>query len=251
MAHDVFISHSGRDLTTAFAVCSMLESEGIRCWSATRHPVLWGVGITTDIEKAIERARIMVLIFNANANASPQIRREVEWAVHNGVIILVFRVEEILPGESLENFLGNVQWLDAVTPPLEKHIEHLAATVKALLPPMSFLGRLRQQFSRGRRRARQESQLAIAALTRPEPRAAVPREVSVSTSRMRLIADWKLEHKGEPRSIELYQGDLSRLPPEHAVDLLVVSAFIDSYFPSNSHKKLPLPDSLLFMKSPQ
>ncbi|MGC2635779.1 MAG: TIR domain-containing protein [Acidobacteriaceae bacterium] len=49
---------------------------------------------------------------------------------------------------------------------------------------------------------------------------------------MRLLAEWKLEHKGSKRSIELYWGDLSWLPPEHAVDLLVVSAFPNDYIPT-------------------
>jgi hypothetical protein len=134
MAHDVFISHSAKDKATADAVCARLESEGIRCWIAPRD-VVPGMEWSKCIIEAIRGARIMVLVFTANANASPQIRREVERAVHRNVIILPFRVENIVPDESLEYFIGNVHWLDALTPPLEAHLSNLARTVKALVTP--------------------------------------------------------------------------------------------------------------------
>jgi hypothetical protein len=75
----------------------------------------------------------MVLVFTANANASPQIRREVERAVNHGVAILPLRMEDVLPGKSLEYFIGNVHWLDALTPPFEAHLASLAGTIKILL----------------------------------------------------------------------------------------------------------------------
>jgi len=131
MAHDVFISHSAKDKTTADAVCAMLEAEGIRCWIAPRDVtpgMEWGAAIIT----AIKQARVMVLVFTASANASQQIRKEVERAVHHDVAILPFRVENIVPDESLEYFIGNVHWLDALTPPLEAHLKSLARTIKTL-----------------------------------------------------------------------------------------------------------------------
>jgi hypothetical protein len=86
----------------------------------------------------------MVLVFTADANASPQIRREVERAVNRGVAILPVRIEDVVPGRALEYFIGNVHWLDALTPPLEAHLKNLAGTVKMLLarldqnsPPVS------------------------------------------------------------------------------------------------------------------
>ena len=36
MAHDVFISYSAKDKTTADGVCATLEAKGIRCWIAPR-----------------------------------------------------------------------------------------------------------------------------------------------------------------------------------------------------------------------
>ena len=132
MAHDVFISHSEKDKATADAVCAMLESNGIRCWIAPRDvlpSMEWGEAIID----AIEQCRIMVLVFTANANDSPQIRREVERAVNRGVAILPLRMEDVLPGKSLEYFIGNVHWLDALTPPFEAHLKNLAGTIKIVL----------------------------------------------------------------------------------------------------------------------
>lgn len=132
MAHDVFISYSVKNKTTADAVCAVLESSGVRCWIAPRD-VVPGLEWGECIIEAIEQSRIMVLVFTAEANASPQIRREVERAVNHGVAILPLRVEDVSPGRALEYFIGNVHWLDALTPPLEAHLKTLAGTTKVLL----------------------------------------------------------------------------------------------------------------------
>jgi len=46
---------------------------------------------------------------------------------------------------------------------------------------------------------------------------------------MELLANWTIQHGEAERKIELLQGDLSRLPGEHAVDVLIVSAYPDDY----------------------
>jgi hypothetical protein len=51
---------------------------------------------------------------------------------------------------------------------------------------------------------------------------------------MILLAEWVLHQDGEEHRIELYWGDLSYLPQEQAVDLLVVSAFPNDYIPTPS-----------------
>jgi hypothetical protein len=135
MAHDVFISHSIKDRPTADAVCAVLEAKGIRCWIAPRDVIPsmeWGECII----EAIEESRIMVLVFTTHANASPQIRREVERAVNRGVSLLPLRVDDVTPGKALEYFIGNVHWLDAITPPFEAHLRVLADTVAMLLARM-------------------------------------------------------------------------------------------------------------------
>jgi hypothetical protein len=49
---------------------------------------------------------------------------------------------------------------------------------------------------------------------------------------MKLLDSWTTRHGGAARTIELLHGDLANLPPEHAVDVLVVSAFPNDYAPT-------------------
>jgi hypothetical protein len=133
---DVFISHASQDKTVANAVCARLEAEGIRCWIAPRD-IVAGTSYGEAIIDAIHAAKVMVLVFSKNANASVQIPKEIERAVSNGVAILPFRIEDVAPGKSLDYFIGSVHWLDAMTPPMEKHLDKLAETVHTLLSALS------------------------------------------------------------------------------------------------------------------
>src|SRR5262245_7656472 len=100
MAHDVFVSHSSKDKSTADAVCAMLESKGIRCWIAPRD-IVPGKNWGESIVEALKGARVMVLVFSSNANNSPQIQREVERAVAKGIPVIPLRIENITPAASL------------------------------------------------------------------------------------------------------------------------------------------------------
>jgi hypothetical protein len=132
MEFDVFISHSSKDKTMADAVCARLESAGIRCWIAPRD-IKAGMTWSGEIVKAIDKCRVMVLVFSANANESPQIIREVEAAVNRNKPILPLRIENILPSDSMAYFMSAVHWLDAVSEPIEEHLDQLTEAVHALL----------------------------------------------------------------------------------------------------------------------
>jgi hypothetical protein len=133
LAHDVFISYASSDKVVADAVCSQLESlHRIRCWIAPRD-VTPGASWAESIIDALDGSKIMVLIFSSNANASAQIEREVERAVHKGINIIPLRIEDTMPTKTLEYFISAPHWLDALSAPLESHINKLAASVKALL----------------------------------------------------------------------------------------------------------------------
>ncbi len=132
MAHDVFISYAVEDKPTADAVCATLEAQRIRCWIAPRD-VMPGVSYAEALIDAIGESRLMVLVFSSRSNSSPQVMREVERTASKGIPILPFRIEDVPLSKSMEFFLSAPHWLDALTPPLEKHLQHLAETVKLLL----------------------------------------------------------------------------------------------------------------------
>ncbi len=131
MAHDVFISYSSKDKPVADAVCAGLEAQGLRCWVAPRD-ILPGSEWGGAIIDAITGSKVMVLIFSAHANSSPQIKREVERAVAKGVKLVPFRIEDVALGKTLEYFISTPHWLDALTQPLDAHIGKLAETVRFL-----------------------------------------------------------------------------------------------------------------------
>ncbi len=132
MAHEVFISHSSKDKPFADAVCAGLESRGVRCWIAPRD-VLPGISWSEAIVEAVEECSVFLLILTSNSNSSKQTINEVDIAVNHNKTIVPFRLEDFKPTGSMEYFLGNLHWLDALSPGLEDHIAKLAAYVLKIL----------------------------------------------------------------------------------------------------------------------
>jgi TolB-like protein/Flp pilus assembly protein TadD len=139
MEPKVFISHSSKDKATADAICDHLESAGVQCWIAPRD-IKAGSDWTEGIIQGIDSSQIFVLVFSENANASEHVRREVAKAVSLGSSVIPFRIENVEPNGSLAYFLGTVHWLDALVPPLDKHLNALTERVQQLLADEARLG---------------------------------------------------------------------------------------------------------------
>ena len=136
MGRDVFISYSQPDRECAFELTQQLESRGFSVWIAPRD-VSPAAEWAAEIIDAISAARVMVLVFSASSNSSPQVRREVERAVHKDLRILPFRIEDVLPSRSLEYFLSAQHWLDGFPAPRAPHYERLSGCLRQWLtdPP--------------------------------------------------------------------------------------------------------------------
>jgi hypothetical protein len=132
MVGGVFISYSQADRECAFELVARLEGQGIECWIAPRD-IAPSADWAAEIMDAITAARVMVLVFSASSNHSPQVRREVERAVHKQLSILPFRIEHVTPSKSLEFFLSTQHWMDAFPPPREPHYARLCSYLKTQL----------------------------------------------------------------------------------------------------------------------
>jgi len=175
MTHDVFLSYSESDASTAQAACEELEAAGLRCWMAPRD-VAPGSEWAGEIVRAIEGAKAMVLVFSSHAVTSRQVGNEVERAVNLGVPVVPLRIENVLPNGALAYFLGSCHWLDAVRPPLTARLAELAKAVQAFVAApddasgakaagLVSLARMRRpRLSRGQRLARVAGVAAAASL---------------------------------------------------------------------------------------
>jgi outer membrane protein assembly factor BamB len=132
MVHDVFISYSDEDKAIADAICASLEARRIRCWMRSRD-VLPGIPEVKSILDGIHNSRAMVVIISTRSDASTHVMREVQKATESGIPIIPFRIEDFQMNPDMEYYLGSVHWLDALTPPLEQHLDKLTITLQRLL----------------------------------------------------------------------------------------------------------------------
>ena len=86
-----------------------------------------------SIIDAIVGCRLMIVILSGRSNLSEQVKREVSTAVGEGKILIPMRIEDVPLSKHMRYFLGTPHWLDALTPPLERHLQVLAATVQRFL----------------------------------------------------------------------------------------------------------------------
>jgi arabinogalactan oligomer / maltooligosaccharide transport system substrate-binding protein len=132
MSHEIFISYSHKDKPIADAICANLESAGFRCWIAPRD-IAPGQDWPTAISTAISKSRLMVLVFSANSNSSPDVGRELILAANNNLIIIPFKIDNILPEPGKEYYLARTHWLDAMNPPTQAQIDKLVSYVRSFL----------------------------------------------------------------------------------------------------------------------
>ena len=133
-ARDVFISYASPDRSIADDVCGLLERAGMTCWIAPRD-VTPGEFYAEAIVRAIDAAKVMVLVLSQDAAASPHVVREIERAASKGRHIVSFRLDLRSMPPALEYFLNASHWIDASASNITATLPRLIDAVKRLLAP--------------------------------------------------------------------------------------------------------------------
>ena len=107
----VFISHSSKDRKTALTICGALEHRGVRCWIASRD-VRPGANFEEAVVQAIRVARVMVLVFTANANNSDEMKKEIVLAGQHRLVVIPVRAEDVVPNDAFSYEFATRQWID-------------------------------------------------------------------------------------------------------------------------------------------
>ena len=129
---DIFISYASKNKNVADTLCAKLEQKQQKCWIAPRD-IKPGEEYAAGIVRGIDNCKCMVIIFSEASNASKHVLREVERAVGCGAVVIPFRIDDIMPTDSMDYFLKVAHWLDAKDMKLEEAIDKLSHTVAGIL----------------------------------------------------------------------------------------------------------------------
>ncbi|ORB68784.1 toll/interleukin-1 receptor domain-containing protein [Mycolicibacterium tusciae] len=122
----VFLSYHNSRLETVAHVANYLARHQIDTWYAPRDipsGAVWGQAIAN----AIRNCDALVLLFDASADTSKHIHREVDLADRAHIPIHWLRLDDVEPDE-LNYYLGTIQWIDW----LDKRDEALDRLVRTL-----------------------------------------------------------------------------------------------------------------------
>jgi len=131
-AASIFISHASRDRGIAATLCAALEHRGLRCWLASRD-IAGGDNFQSAVVQAIRSAKVMLLVFTANANNSEEIKKELVLASQSRLVVIPLRVQDVVPGDAFAYEMATRQWIDMVEN-WEQALEHLTARISMVLP---------------------------------------------------------------------------------------------------------------------
>ena len=131
---DVFVSYATQDAAVANGFVEALERHGLRCWIAPRD-VVPGALYADGIVRAINGAKVFVLVLSEHAVASSHVGKEIERASSKGRLIIAVRTDAAPLTPQFEYFLSESQWIDVGVAGVEAAAGKLVQAVRRHADP--------------------------------------------------------------------------------------------------------------------
>lgn len=120
--YDLFISYATENRDIADYLVERIESRGYKCFIAPRN-IQTGAEYAVEIIRGISNSTAVLLIFSSKSDKSHYVLREINSAVSRNRPIIPLRIEDFLPSEAMEFYLGPTHWLDAFPKVLDVHLD--------------------------------------------------------------------------------------------------------------------------------
>jgi TolB-like protein len=133
-APSIFISYASQDFAVANALVEALELCGLRCWIAPRD-VIAGSLFAEAIVRALNEAKVFVLVLSAHAGASPHVGKEIERASAKRRPIIALRTDSQPLSPAFEYYLSESQWIDLGSELTDATVATLVDAVRRHLDP--------------------------------------------------------------------------------------------------------------------
>ena len=130
-SYDLFVSYATKNKNIADLIVKKLEERGVRCFIAPRD-LQTGREYASEIVRGISNSLAVLLLFSGDSDKSAYVLREVNSAVSRNKTIVPLRIENFLPSEAMEFYLGPTHWLDAFPEVLDTHLDKIAGIVAGL-----------------------------------------------------------------------------------------------------------------------
>ncbi|MCX6580998.1 MAG: SUMF1/EgtB/PvdO family nonheme iron enzyme [Candidatus Aminicenantes bacterium] len=131
----VFISYSNKNETdrqVADKIYDTLKARDIPCWAAHRN-IAGGQDWLDEIGKAISNSRVMIVVLSNFTEKSRYVRREVNQAAEENLIIIPFCTEKVSLTSGLRLLLNDCQWINAHLMGRDKALEQLVEDLHGYL----------------------------------------------------------------------------------------------------------------------
>jgi hypothetical protein len=126
-AHDLFISYSRGDREIANAISTALEARDVRCWFAEKEMRATN-DFNEDIARAIEDARLFLVVVSSDAHQSDYVKNEIQQAVNLKKTIIPFCLGP-MPSGFFALHLSRCQRIDATPSTFDTNLASLSTFV--------------------------------------------------------------------------------------------------------------------------